>query len=66
MTTTLSELENIHFDVTSYTVHTQFYQLWTVFARFDRHILPIIHCLLSAKHILIYTAVLGRIHELVQ
>ena len=35
------------------------------FARFGRHILPVIHCILTGKLEEIYTAVLVRIHELV-
>ncbi|KAI6650050.1 hypothetical protein LOD99_6265 [Oopsacas minuta] len=47
------------------TVPSQFYQLWTIFARFGRNVLPVIHCLLTSKHEEIYTVVLARIHELV-
>ena len=65
MTATLSEVENIFFDGTFYTVPSQFYQLWTIFARFGRHVLQVIHCILTGKHEEVYTAVLARIHELV-
>ncbi|KAI6654473.1 hypothetical protein LOD99_869 [Oopsacas minuta] len=61
----LSEVDHIYFDGTFYTVPSQFYQLWTIFARFGRNVLPVIHCLLTSKHEEIYTAVLARIHELV-
>ena len=65
VTSTLSNVEDIHFDGTFYsTVPSQFYQSWTIFARFGRHILPVIHCLLTAKHEELYTAVLAKIHEL--
>ena len=50
VTSTLSNVEDIHFDGTFYTVPPHFYQLWTTFARFGRHILQVIHCLLTAKH----------------
>ena len=42
MAATLSEVEDIYFDGTFYTVPSQIYQLWTVFARFGRHVLPAI------------------------
>ena len=61
----LSEVDHIYFDGAFYTVPSQCYQLWTIFARFGRHVLPVIHCLPTAKHEEIYTAVLARIHELV-
>ena len=64
VTSTLSNVGDIHFDGTFYTVPSQFYQLWTIFARFGRHILPVIDCLLTAKHEELYTAVLAKIHEL--
>ena len=65
MTATLSEVEDIYFDGTFYTVPSQFYQLWTFFSRFGRHILPVIHCILTGKYEEIYTAVYEGIHELV-
>ena len=64
MTATLSEVEEIYFDGTIHTVPSQFYQLWTVFPRFGRHVLPAIYCLLKGKQEEIYTAVLARIQEL--
>ncbi|KAI6652997.1 hypothetical protein LOD99_4074 [Oopsacas minuta] len=65
MKISLSEVDHIYFDGTFYTVPSQFYQLWTIFARFGRNVLPVIHCLLTSKHEEIYTTVLARIHELV-
>ncbi|KAI6659858.1 hypothetical protein LOD99_14198 [Oopsacas minuta] len=59
----LSEVDHIYFDGTFYTVPSQFYQLWTIFARIGRNVLPVIHCLLTSKHEEIYTTVLARIHE---
>eukprot|EP00800_Vazella_pourtalesii_P004687 TRINITY_DN15436_c0_g1_i1.p1 TRINITY_DN15436_c0_g1~~TRINITY_DN15436_c0_g1_i1.p1 ORF type:complete len:126 (-),score=8.15 TRINITY_DN15436_c0_g1_i1:78-455(-) len=50
MATTLSEVEDVHFDGTFYTVPSQSYQLWTIFARFQRHVLPVIHCILTSKN----------------
>ena len=59
-------MDHIYFDGTFYMVPSQFYQLWTIFACFGRHVLPVNHCLLTTKkHEEIYTAVLTRIHELV-
>ena len=46
-----------------YGVPSQFYQLWTIFVRFGRHILSVIHCPLTAKYEELYTAVLAKIHE---
>ena len=43
----------------------QFFQLWTLFLDFGRHVLPAIHCLLTCKSEAIYTATLSRIKELV-
>ena len=45
----LSEVSNIQFDGTFYTVSKQFTQLWTVFVSVGRHSLPAIHCLMTGK-----------------
>lgn len=57
----LSEVTNIQFDGTFYTVPVQFYQLWTIFIAVGRHTLPAIHCLLSAKTQGLYKTVLDNI-----
>ena len=46
-------------------MHSQFYQLWTVFDPFGCHILSIANCELSAIHEELYSAVLAKFHELV-
>ena len=65
MATTLSEVEDVYFDGTFYTVPSQFYQLWTIFGRFQRHVLPVIHCILTSKKEELYTAILAKVHELI-
>ena len=65
MSTILSEVEDVYFDGTFYTVPSQFYQLWTIFARFQRHVLPVIHCILTSKSEELYTAILAKVHELI-
>ena len=65
MSTILSEVEDVYFDGTFYTVPSQFYQLWTIFARFQRHVLPLIHCILTSKSEELYTAILAKVHELI-
>ena len=57
----MSEITNIQFDVTFFTVPVQFYQLWTIFVAVGRHTLPAIHCLLTAKSQDLYQAVLKTI-----
>ena len=39
----LSEITNIQFDGTFFTVPIQFYQLWTIFIAVGKHSLPAIH-----------------------
>ena len=41
----LTEVTNIQFDGTFFTVPVQFSQLWTIFVAVGRHTLPTIHCL---------------------
>ena len=41
----LSQVTNIQYDGTFFTVPIQFYQLWTIFISVGRHTLPAIHCL---------------------
>ena len=53
----LSEVTNIQFDGTFYTVPAQFYQLWTIFVAVGSHTLPTVHCLLSGKTQELYKAV---------
>ena len=65
MSTILSEVEDVYFDGTFYTVPSQFYQLWTIFARFQRHVLPVIHCILTSKSEELYTAILAKVHEFI-
>ena len=61
MVALLSEVTNIQFDGTFYTVPNQFSQLWTVFVSVERHTLPAIHCLITAKSKDFYKAVLENI-----
>ena len=56
---------NLYFDGTFKKCPKQFYQLWTVFVEFGRHILPGIHCLLTSKSEEIYTNTSANIKELV-
>ena len=63
MSTILSEVEDVYFDGTFYTVPSQFYQLWTIFVRFQRHVLPVIHCILTSKSEELYTAILAKVYE---
>ena len=60
----LSEIDDIQFDGTFYTAPIQFYQLWIIFTRIGRHLVPCIHCLLTSKQETPYTALLHKIHEL--
>ena len=60
----LTEVEDIQFDGTFYTVPMQFYQLWTLFARIGQHVVPCIHCILTSKQEALYTALITRIREL--
>ena len=42
----------------------QFFQLWTIFVRIGRHVIPCIHCLLtSKKETSVFPALLYKIHE---
>ena len=52
---------NLYFDGTFKKCPKQFYQRWTVFVEFGRHILPGIHCLLTSKSEEIYTNTLANI-----
>ena len=61
----LSNATNLYFDGTFKKCPKQFYQLWTVFVDFGRHILHGIHCLLTSKSEEIYTATLANIKEIV-
>ena len=61
MSTLLAEVTNIQFDGTFYTVPTQFFQLWTIFATVGRHTVPAINCLMTAKTQELYKAVLESI-----
>ena len=54
----LTEVTNIHFDGTFFTVPVQFFQLWTIFVAVGRHTLPAIHCLMTAKSQDLYQAIL--------
>ena len=45
----LSQVTNIQYDGTFFTVPIQFYQLWTIFISVRRHTLPAIHCLLTGE-----------------
>ena len=49
MESILSDVTNIQFDGTFYTLPVQFYQLWTIFIALVRYTLPAIHSLLTAK-----------------
>ena len=62
--TFLSQITNIQFDGTFYTVPVLFYQLWTIFLTVDRHTLPGIHCLMTGKNEELYKAILIHIHQL--
>ena len=57
----LSEITDIQFDGTFYTVPVQFYQLWTIFVVVDRYTLPAIHCLMTSKSQELYATILDRI-----
>ena len=57
----LSEVTNIEFDGTFYTVPIQFTQLWTVFVSVGRHTLPAIHCLRLSKSNELYKVELENI-----
>ena len=61
MSTLLSEITNIQFDGTFFTVPIQFFQLWTIFVAVGKHSLPAIHCLMTAKSQDVYQAVLENI-----
>ena len=61
MSTLLSDVTNIQFDGTFFTIPTQFTQLWTIFVAVRRHTLPAIHCLMTAKSQALYKAVLESI-----
>ena len=65
MATILSEVEDVYFGGTFYTVPFQFCQLWTIFARFQRHVLPVMHCILTSENEELYTAILAKVHELI-
>ena len=45
----LTEIDEIQFDGTFYTVPIQFYQLWTICGIIRRHVIPFIHCLLTEQ-----------------
>ena len=57
----LTEVTNIQFDGTFFTVPVQFFQLWTIFVAVGRHTLPAIHCLMTAKSQDLYQAILENI-----
>ena len=59
----LSQITNIQYDGTFFTVPIQFYQLWTIFISVGRHTLPAIHCLLTGKNQRLYQAILETISE---
>ena len=61
MGTLLSEISNIQFDGTFYTVPIQFYQLSTIFVAVEKHSLPAIHCLMTGKSQDLYQAVFETI-----
>ena len=61
----LTEVEEIQFDGTFFTVPIQFNQLWTVLASIRGHVIPCIHCLLTGKKETLYTEVLRKIRELI-
>ena len=54
------EVKDIQFNGTFYTVPIQFYQLWTLFARIGRHVVPCILCILTSKLEALYTALLQK------
>ena len=57
----LSEVSNIQFDDTFYTVPKQFTKMWTIIVSVGRHTLPAIHCLMSGKSQDLYQALLDNI-----
>ena len=61
----VSQAPDIQFDGTFYCVPKQFYQLWTIFVRVERHSLPAIHCLLTGKEQGLYKCIMESIHNLV-
>ena len=56
----LSQVTNIQYDGTFFTVPIQFYRLWTILISVGRHILPAIHCLLTGKSQQLYQAILEK------
>ena len=61
----VSQAPDIQFDGTFYCVPKQFYQLWTIFVRVERHSLPAIHCLLTGKEQGLYKCIMESIRNLV-
>ena len=59
----LSQVTNIQYDGTFFTVPIQFYQLWTILISVGRHTLPAIHCLLTGKSQQLYQAILETISQ---
>ena len=61
MRTFLTEVTNVQFDGTFYTVPIQFCQLWTIFVAVGRHTLPAIHCLMTSKSQDLYRSILENL-----
>ena len=61
----VSPAPHIQVDGTFYCVPKQFYQLWTIFVRVERHSLPAIHYLLTGKEQGLYKCIMESIRNLV-
>ena len=59
----LSEAETIHFDATFKVVPNIFYQLLTIFFRYNGHAIPAIQIPMTRKDDQLYTAVLSALHD---
>ena len=61
----LKVAETVHFDATFKVVPRIFYQLLTIFIRYEGHVIPALHILMSAKSEELYTAVLSAVHSFI-
>ena len=61
MKTFLTDVTNVQFDGTFYTVPVQFCQLWTIFVAVGRHSLAAIHCLMTSKSQELYSMILENL-----
>ena len=61
MQTFLTDVTNVQFDGTFYTVPVQFCQLWTTSVAVGRHSLAAIHCLMTSKNQDLYSMILENL-----